>query len=128
LVDVGAGAKVLARGRQGGDVMMNAASEGGGSQNTTLHVNAASVIDSTSVAASKHGNVRVAVYNEALKGTCTTDPARTCAVDAPDCTVGLTTGQCIGLNPDTDDTIKQFIVRPEILSDKNITGCTSECR
>jgi hypothetical protein len=126
-IDVASGAKVLARGFEGGEITVEAAS-GAGPQVTTLHLGATSQFDATSTrAGAPPGKIRVAIVNEWLTGYCTTDPTRRCTLDAPDCIVGCSPGECRALNPDTEGTLGQFVSRPDIYQDKNLTGCANEC-
>lgn len=126
-VETGAGAKIDARGLEGGIITLDSASDAG-PEVTSLHINATSVIDSTSTATGMDdGEVRVAVAKESLSGNCEPPNESTpCTLDA-DCVVGCTPGVCEGLNPDLDSTFNQFVTTPVILEDENMTGCSEDC-
>jgi hypothetical protein len=124
-ITTGAGAKIDARGLEGGIITLDSARDT--EQVTSLFIKGTSVFDTTSSSSGMpHGTIRVAVAKESLTGTCSTDPNKPCSLDA-DCTVGCEPGNCDGLNPDTDNVLTQFVTTPVIIEDENLTGCAQDC-
>ena len=123
-LEVGAGAKVIATGFDGGNIMLAASND---AQNyTSMFLAATSEFDSTGDVDGYDGDLEVLVTNEDVSGTCSTDPTINCTLDV-DCTVGCDPGTCDGLNPDTDEVLTQFVTTPELGEQVNLSGCATEC-
>ena len=123
-LDIGSGAKVIATGFDGGNIMLAASNDA--ENYTSMFIAATSEFDATGDTNGYDGDIEVLVGNEDVDGTCSTDPTLSCTLDV-DCTVGCDPGTCDGLNPDTDEVLTQFISTPELGEQINLTGCATEC-
>ena len=123
-LDVGAGAKVIATGFDGGYVMLAASND---TENyTSMFLHATSEFDTTGDANGYDGDIEVLVTKEDVAGSCSTDPTISCTLDV-DCTVGCDPGTCDGLNPDTDEVLTQFVTTPDMDEQPNLSGCAVGC-
>lgn len=124
-IEAGSGASVKATGLSGGAINIYSALVAG-SQTTTMHINSSSSFDTAGTTSSGHGELRVAVATESLVGYCETAPATPCTLDA-NCTVGCQPGNCVGLNPDTDNVLTQFKTPLLLSEERDLTGCDAGC-
>ncbi len=124
-LETAAGATVDASGKEGGQIVLQAAEDDAPANVTSMKVNKTSVFDSRGSTSAQDGTIWVAVGRESLSGLCATS-GLPCTLDA-DCTTGCTPQNCDGVNPDTGDVLTQFKSTPDISEDRNLAGCVTEC-
>jgi hypothetical protein len=123
-IDVGASVQIKASGVYGGGISVESSQPLIGV--TTLHIAGTSRFDASGTAKALNGRIRVGVVHESTAGTCSTDRSRQCTSDAA-CILGGVPGQCLGLNPDTDDRRTQFITAANFDEDLNLAACENTC-